>query len=160
MIKILFFLLIFPVLILAETEVVNISFKHSSKFDKDNLLDIIHSEEGEEFEPRLLKLDRILLNNFFQKNGYLLVSVTDSLFFNDERTELHIKYIIENGPLYNFGGVNFITTNMQGAWIINSNLVNADFSGADMKNANLAGSDWFPRLTSGYTITTGCTNCP
>ena len=33
---------------------------------------------------------------------------TKSLFFNDDRTEIHIKYIIENGPLYNFAGVNFI----------------------------------------------------
>lgn len=100
-------MLLVPVFIFATTEVSKISFKHSTKFDKDELLEIIHSEEDEDFEPRLVKLDLILLNNFFQKNGYLLVNVTDSLYFNEDRTEIHIRYIVENGPLYYYGGVRF-----------------------------------------------------
>ena len=91
----------------AETEITKISFRQNSSFDDDDLLDIIHSEEDEEFEPRLIKLDRILLNNFFRKNGYLLVEVNDSLFFSKNRQEIQIKYIIDPGPRYYYGGVRF-----------------------------------------------------
>lgn len=101
------YLLFFAGLVFAKTEVTKITFKHTTSFNKDDLLEIIHSEEDEDFDPRLLKLDLILLNNFFQKSGYLLINVSDSLFFNDQRTKVRIKYIIDNGPLYYYGGVRF-----------------------------------------------------
>ena len=94
-------------IVLAETEVTKISFRQNSSFDDDELLDILHSEEDEEFEPRLIKLDRILLNNFFRKNGYLLVEVSDSLVFSKNRKEVEIKYIIDPGQRYYYGGVRF-----------------------------------------------------
>jgi len=105
LISLIIFLFLNP--IFAETEVTKISFKQLSSFDNDDLLDIIHSQEDEEFEPRLIKLDRILLNNFFRKNGYLLVQVSDSLFYSNKRAEVEIKYIIDTGPRYHYGGVRF-----------------------------------------------------
>ncbi|KAA3617825.1 MAG: hypothetical protein D8M58_00240 [Calditrichaeota bacterium] len=98
---------LFCTIIFAETEVTKISFKQTSAFDDDDLINIIHSEEDEEFEPRLIKLDQILLNNYFRKNGYLLVEVSDSLFFSRNRKEVQIKYIIDPGPRYYYGGVKF-----------------------------------------------------
>ena len=105
--KLLLYIFLFCTLSFAATEVTKISFKQKSVFKKGDLLDIIHSEEDEEFEPRLLKLDKILLHNFFQKNGYLLASVTDSLYFSKKRQELHIRYIIDVGPRYYYAGVRF-----------------------------------------------------
>jgi outer membrane protein insertion porin family len=107
MIKIIINILLLCTLTYAATEVTKISFKQKSIFSRDDLLDIIHSEEDEEFEPRLLKLDKILLHNFFQKNGYLLASVTDSLYFTKNRQELHIRYVIDVGPRYYYAGVRF-----------------------------------------------------
>lgn len=105
--KIITIVSILATVLFAETEVTKISFQHSSDFSKDELLDVIHSQEDEVFEPRLLKLDKIFLNNFFRKNGYLLVEVSDSLFFNKDRTKVRIKYIINNGSRYYYGGVAF-----------------------------------------------------
>ncbi len=102
-----FLILIFYSVSFSATEVTKISFNQNSDFDDDDLLYIIHSIEDEEFEPRLIKLDRILLNNFFRKNGYLLVEVSDSLFFCKNREEIEIKYIINSGPRYYYGGVRF-----------------------------------------------------
>lgn len=106
--KIVFIIFTLTISVLAETEVTKISFKQKSVFQKDDLLDIIRSEEDEVFEPRLLKLDKILLTNFFQKNGYLLAAVDDSLYFSKNRQELHIRYIIDAGPRYYYAGVRFI----------------------------------------------------
>jgi len=106
-IQILILILLSCSILYAETEVTKISFNQSSIFDDDDLLSILHSEEDEEFEPRLMKLDRILLNNFFRKNGYLLVEVSDSLFFSNNRKQVQIKYIINPGPRYYYGGVRF-----------------------------------------------------
>jgi outer membrane protein insertion porin family len=105
--KLIFIVAIFSTFLIAETEVTKISFNHNSEYDKDDLLDIIHSEEDEEFEPRLIKLDKILLNNFFRKNGYLLVNITDSLEFNRSRTQVKITYNIDSGIRYYYGGVVF-----------------------------------------------------
>lgn len=91
----------------AETEVTKIVFEHNSVFSDDDLLEVIHSEEDEEFEPRLLKLDKILLSNFFRTSGYLVVEVNDSLAFSRDRTTVIIKYKISTGPRYYFGGVVF-----------------------------------------------------
>ncbi len=107
MTKIILHILLLCSLVFGATEVTKISFKQSSIFDKSDLLEIIHSEEDEEFEPRLLKLDKILLSNFFQQQGYLLAVVEDSLYFSRDRQELHIRYIIDVGPRYYYAGVRF-----------------------------------------------------
>ena len=70
MIKITYILLLLSIIVFAETEVVKISFSQTSVFDENDLLEVIHSEEDEEFEPRLIKLDEILLSNYYRKNGY------------------------------------------------------------------------------------------
>ncbi len=106
-ILLIFLIILFSNITFAATEVTEISFKQSSGFDNDELLDLIHSQEDDEFEPRLIKLDKILLNNFFRKNGYLLVDVSDSLYYFKKRTEVRIKYIIDTGPRYYYGGVRF-----------------------------------------------------
>lgn len=105
--KIVLTILLCSSFVYAETEITKISFRQNSVFSKDDLLEIIHSQEDDDFEPRLLKLDQILLNNFFQKQGYLLASVRDSLAFSNNRQQVHIFYIINVGPRYYYGGVRF-----------------------------------------------------
>ena len=91
----------------AQIEVGQIKFEHTSFVDNDELYAILQSEEGEDYEARLVKLDLIVLKNFFLKQGYLLAEVRDSISFREKRTKARILYIIDNGPRFYYKEVRF-----------------------------------------------------
>ncbi len=72
-----------------------------------NLRDIVNSREGQLYEPRLVKLDRILLTNYFKNYGFLNVEVRDSVVFNPRNNRVKLYYLIHLGRRYFFGGVRF-----------------------------------------------------
>lgn len=77
-----------------------IRFLGVEAFSTDELTDLLHSEEDDEFDARLVKLDKILLTNFYRKNGYLTVAVFDSLIINRETQLVKIIYEIIEGQRY------------------------------------------------------------
>lgn len=93
--------------IAANMEIKKIEIINARSFDEDDLLEIIHSEDGEEFEPRISKLDKILLTNFYKKHGFLDITVGDSIFFSRNREKVTIKYYITENQRYYYAGVSF-----------------------------------------------------
>lgn len=108
--KYLFILLVFVSVSLslkAETVIDKISFVNNSNYSEKQLKEVIRLTEDEPFELRFTKLDRILLSNFFRKQGYLTVSVDDSLSYSQQRSHVEIRYIIDSGPRYFYAGIRF-----------------------------------------------------
>ncbi len=87
-----------------ETIIGKISFVNQSAYSDKQLKEIIRLEEDEPFELRYIKLDKILLSNFFRKQGYLTVSVDDSLSYSSDRSSVDIFYTVESGPRYYYAG--------------------------------------------------------
>ena len=73
-------------------EITEIEFRGGASFSEDELSDLLHSERGDEFDVRLVKLDKIVLTNFYRKNGYLTVSVFDSLTIDKITQSVKILY--------------------------------------------------------------------
>ncbi|MCK4754542.1 MAG: BamA/TamA family outer membrane protein, partial [Calditrichia bacterium] len=69
--------------------------------------DILHSEEDEEFDARLVKLDKILLTNFYRQNGFLTVIVFDSLIINSLTNEVKVIYELVEGQRYYLDRIEF-----------------------------------------------------
>ena len=59
-----------------------------------SLEEIINSKEGRLYEPRLVKLDRILLTNYFKNYGFLNVDVRDSVVLDPRKNR--VKRIIDD----------------------------------------------------------------
>lgn len=88
-------------------EISEISFKGVVSFSEDELTDILHSEEDEEFDARLVKLDKILLTNFYRQNGFLTVTVFDSLIINSITNEVKVIYELLEGQRYYLDRIEF-----------------------------------------------------
>ena len=100
-------LIIVGLIILISTDLIGQTLENSEirflgveAFSTDELTDLLHSEEDDEFDARLVKLDKILLTNFYGKNGYLTVAVFDSLIINRETQLVKIIYEIIEGQRY------------------------------------------------------------
>ncbi len=98
-------LFLFCVPLFAQLEINSVRFEHQTTFSKADFEEVIHSEEGEDFEPRLLKTDRILLVNFLRKKGYLDAQVSDSVSYQERRTKANIFFLIDAGIRYFYGGL-------------------------------------------------------
>lgn len=90
-----------------EKEIEKIQFLGARFSGESDLIDIIQSEEGDEFEPRILKLDKILLTNYYKKNGFLDVFVEDSLAPLLKNQNVILIYRIHEGLRYHFNGARF-----------------------------------------------------
>ncbi|RMH62366.1 MAG: hypothetical protein D6677_09985 [Calditrichaeota bacterium] len=102
-------LLILPLLMrAADTEVAQITLKSTIRTDNDALMEIIRLREDDPFEPRLLKLDKILLSNYFRKQGYINVEVRDSIRFSRNREKVYVTYAIQTGARYYLNSVTFL----------------------------------------------------
>ncbi len=88
-------------------EISEISFKGLISFSEDELTDILHSEEDEEFDARLVKLDKIILTNFYRQNGFLTVIVFDSLIINSLTNEVKVIYELVEGQRYYLDRIEF-----------------------------------------------------
>jgi len=99
-----FFCLFFHPLF-AQLKIEKLDFFNNANFSDSDLEDIIHSEEGEEYEPRLIKLDQILLSNFYRQKGFLNIEIADSILSGSERDKINITYYVNEGQRFYFGGV-------------------------------------------------------
>ena len=88
-------------------EISDISFKGINAFSEDELRDLLHSEEDEEFDARLVKLDKILLTNFYRQNGFLTVTVFDSLIINRNTMNVQVIYELVEGQRYYLDRIEF-----------------------------------------------------
>ena len=103
-------------------EISKIQFVGSNSFQDEELLDIIYSEEDEEFDARLVKLDKIVLMNFYRKSGFLTVEINDSLIQNNKLNQVEINYVIHEGLCYYLGRFEF-----SGNKIINTDFLHEIF---------------------------------
>ncbi len=72
-----------------------------------DLTEIINSRKNGLYEPRLVKLDKILLTNYFKNYGFLNVTVHDSTVLDREKNRVRLYFLIDTGTRYFFGGVRF-----------------------------------------------------
>jgi len=89
----------------AEKEIKKITFLNVNFEGEDELIDLIQSEKSEPLEPRLVKLDKILLTNYYRKFGFLDVEVQDSIYYNKRRRTVNLFYSVSEGQRYFYGGV-------------------------------------------------------
>jgi outer membrane protein insertion porin family len=94
-----FFLFSQTKLLAKSIKVNSIEFEGNKNIDKDELEDLIYSQKGKKFDARLLKVDKILLTNFYREKGFLIVEIADSLVRNDEFL-VEIYYKINEGQRY------------------------------------------------------------
>jgi outer membrane protein insertion porin family len=93
-------LLAFTTAITAKNIKVNkIIMQGNRTFDQDQLQDLIYSQQKKEFDARLIKVDKILLTNFYRENGFLIVEISDSLVRYDD-FKVNIYYRINEGQRY------------------------------------------------------------
>lgn len=112
-ISLIFFCFLFttPFIYAQELEIIKINFKGNSTFSYGELEDIIHSKEDDDFDIRLVKLDKILLTNFYRKQGYLMASVSDSLVINKVEKHVSILFKITEGRKYILKNIIFFGNN-------------------------------------------------
>ena len=111
----------------AEIEIDKIIFNNNQYFSGGKLKDIIHSQEGEEFEPRLQKLDKILLRNFYRQHGFLDVAISDSVITVSNREKVNILFYITEGQRYYYGGMR-----MRGNQEIESKKISKQFENLEL----------------------------
>jgi outer membrane protein insertion porin family len=86
-------------------EITEIKFKGVKSFETGDLIELLHSEEDDEFDARLVKLDKILLTNFYRTQGFLIFSIYDSLIVNKSKGTVKILYDVTEGQRYYLGRV-------------------------------------------------------
>ena len=86
-------------------EVDSLQFLGIRSIESDELQEIIHSEIGDDFDARLVKLDKILLTNYYRSQGFLTVQVFDSLILRRTQKLVEIYYIINEGLRYKTGNI-------------------------------------------------------
>lgn len=115
-------LLLFSGALFAEIKIDRIHFVNNKHFSSGDLRDIIHSERGRDFEPRIMRLDRILLGNFYRQHGFLNIEISDSVSSLAKRDRVTITYFINEGQRFYYGGIR-----MQGNEYIDSTAITASF---------------------------------
>ena len=88
-----------------EFEVESLEFIGIHAMNSEDLLEIIHSEVGDDFDARLVKLDKILLTNYYRSLGFLIVQVYDSLVIRRTQKIVEIYYRIVEGLRYKTGDI-------------------------------------------------------
>ena len=83
-----------------ELTVTEIDFAGNRAFDKGDLEDLLNSTEGDDFDVRLIKLDLIMLTNFYRQNGFLTADVRDSLTIDKLSGSVKVSYLIFEGQRY------------------------------------------------------------
>jgi len=88
-----------------EFEIDVLTFIGNQSFDREDLEEIIQTEEGGVFEARLVKIDKILLTNFYRTRGFLTVEVIDTLSINRSTKNVSVIYKIYEGQRYVMGDI-------------------------------------------------------
>lgn len=88
-----------------EFEVQNLGFIGASAFTDEELGDLILAREGDDFDARLVKLDKILLTNYYRSQGFLTAEVRDSLVIRRLEKIVEIYYLISENYRYWLGEI-------------------------------------------------------
>lgn len=91
-------------------DIEEIRFHQQSFLDESDIEEIITSESGDEFDARMIKLDKILLTNFYKRNGFLDIFISDSISFTANRENVNIDLYVDEGRRYYYGGSRFSGT--------------------------------------------------
>ena len=91
----------------ATTKIKKITFRGVRFHGPEDLENIIASHEGERFDRRLVRLDKLLMTNYYKANGFFDVSISDSVVYLQKRKFVNIYYTVQEGQRYYYGGVRF-----------------------------------------------------
>ncbi len=86
-------------------EIDSLTFVGNKSFEREELQDIIQSGEGEDFDARLVKIDKILLTNYYRSQGFLTVEVRDTLAINRATKMVSVYYKIFESQRYFLGEI-------------------------------------------------------
>lgn len=106
--RLFFFFFIFSTYICTaatELRVEKISFTGNNFYSSKKLKSIIKSGENDPFDSRLMKLDQVLLKNYYLRNGFLNVSVSGD--FRRKADKISLEYTIYEGRRYFLKTINF-----------------------------------------------------
>ena len=100
-------ILFFSIVCFGSTDlnVEKISFIGNKSFSSKSLKDIIKSKTNKDFDARLMKLDQILLTNWYLRNGFLKVFV--SADFRRKANQIFLEYTITEGKRYYLNSIQF-----------------------------------------------------
>ncbi len=98
-------LICLPILGWAQLKVAEIEFQGNRRLTDAQLREVIKSQKGKPFNFRLLKLDQILLVNYYTTRGFLDVFVEGD--FKRDGDKVNIIYRINEGPLYFLKAIRF-----------------------------------------------------
>lgn len=103
-----FLLFVFHTSLFAATnlKVEKITFTGNHTFSEKELREILKSKQKDEFNPRFMKLDQILVTNYYSQRGFLDVYVSGS--FNKQGQKIFIEYEIREGICYYFHDMSFV----------------------------------------------------
>ncbi len=99
------FLFLFPALAIAQLKVDKVIFQGNKRIANSRLEDVIKSRAGKPFNYRFLKLDQILITNYYTMRGFLDVYVEPDFTRQDNRVT--IIYRITEGPQYHLKAIRF-----------------------------------------------------
>ncbi len=91
-------MVVFPLYARTNLKVSRINFTGNLRIPEKSLKPLLKSREGKPFNPRFLKLDEILLKNYYHLNGFLDVFVHAS--FTKKANRVTISYEIREGIRY------------------------------------------------------------
>lgn len=106
--QILLWLLVWSVaqpVLAADWEISRIRFQGVHFEGEDEPQDLIQSQEGDDLDLRLVKLDKIYLSNYYRQNGFLDVEIRDSLQYRKKTKRVRLLYLVKEGRRYYYGGV-------------------------------------------------------
>ena len=90
-----------------DLKVKKIQIISAQAFGRNELEELLHTEKNQDFDARLVKLDKIVLTNYYLKNGFLTVEVFDSLVVRKSENQVDVYYRIREGRRYYLGEIRF-----------------------------------------------------
>lgn len=86
-------------------KVEKIAFQGNRSFSDSQLKKVLKTEEKKPFNPKLLRIDRVILTNFYMQNGFLDVWVETG--FKRKGDKIEVLFKISEGRRYRLGGLRF-----------------------------------------------------
>ncbi len=94
---------VFSTLAAAGLKLEKIRFEGNQHFKDSRLAKLIKSKENKPFNNKLLRLDRTILTNFYQQEGFLNVWVDSKVDRNGDK--INVTFSINEGRQYLLGGI-------------------------------------------------------
>jgi outer membrane protein insertion porin family len=90
----------------AEFKVGKIIFEGNESYKNNELKEILKTREKKEFDNKLLRLDKIILTNFYLTRGFLNVWVAEKINRQGERVDVH--FLISEGQRFLLQEIKFV----------------------------------------------------